>query len=96
MKIITILTALFINISAFAATSGMVTVEGTLVGFDDKKVQLDTGAQKIYVPRSAFKSLDGYVAGKAFLTAKIALNEFVKLNIEAEEAAATMTAPKDQ
>ena len=78
MKVIVL--SLLISVSSFAASSGLITVEGTLVRYDDKKVEIDTGAQKVFVPRDAFKSLEGYIAGKAHLSAKVQLTQFVKLN----------------
>ena len=72
---------LFLVTTCFAQSSTDVTVEGVVVKFDEKLIQLkqDNGAV-IEVPRSSKKKLQGIKLGHDRITVKVSSVDFLKLN----------------
>lgn len=67
--------------STLPASAYDVHVEGVLVGFDQKRIQLrQENGRDIYIPRSSFGSLDGYVTGKANLKVAVKVKELLAAN----------------
>ncbi len=81
IRLILILGFLF-TVNASAVTNGYVRVEGVFMGYDENTVKIDTGAQKVLVPRSAVSKIDGLESGKSTISTRVLLTEFVRVNKE--------------
>lgn len=76
---------LIVNIIAFFAipafSNNFMTIEGTILQFDDKTIQLkqDNGAI-IHIPREAKKEMKGVKLGKDKITVDVRPGDFMRLN----------------
>ena len=66
--------------SVFASASRFVTLKGKLLQVHPEFVLIQTETKKVKVPRSALRSVDGYIVGKADVTVEVPFLELIQLN----------------
>lgn len=58
-----------------------VQIEGVLISYDQKRIKLrQENGKNVYIPRSSFGSLDGYVTGKATLKTPVKVKDILAIN----------------